>query len=806
MFNRLAGDADRLGEEDQARLLAGLAELSFRAGNTQLARAFCKRLAESPLHQNDLRLRLFVFDLAVQDGNDAEMQAALRDVQAVEQSNGPFTHFATAVIHIRKARQIKDREKQEAHLEEAMRELDRLAEVRSSWSKLSLARAEIYELRGQPEMMIAELQNAVRGGESNAAVVGKLVAALYARQRYKDAFDELKRAGNTIRANSDLHRFAAGLALWKEDPTTALDHARQAVAAESTNYRDLVWLGQMLELTNKKEESLAKLYQAIQLAPHDPVPYVVLVQTLAARGRDGEAKGWIEKVEKQVEPSRRPLALAQCYEIVNEPERAARYYDEAMQARPDDIAVIRAVVSHRVRTNRVDSATEILRRVASGKIESANEDDRAWARNALALVLASGSDYGRFREALGLVGIQLDDSGRVLRDSAGKVRIETTESVLTRARVLASQPIRGFRDRAIELFEVLDSKQALTPNDKYTLAVLYNAAGQWDKAREQLAYLVTQYHQAWHFRTQYIQLLVQHGELAQAEVELKNLEELEKKNHAGTSGYGSEELRTALLEKSGKKDEAIDLMRRIAARPGSGPDRKVTLLGALVRADSLRRSNEAFSLCKELWSGWPDSRVSAESLGAVTLTLLRNMRPTDDHVKELEHCLRAALERDPRLIMVRLYLADLEDMRSNCAAAEQLYREVLEKQPNNPFALNNLAWLRSQFDNKHDEGLELIDKAIASVGRRAELLDTRALILLKLNRTDEAVAELRDVVGDTPTAQRLFHLGRALHQAQDRTGADKALQEAKKLGLSAEKLHPREQQVYVDLAREYRLQ
>jgi len=73
------------------------------------------------------------------------------------------------------------------------------------------------------------------------------------------------------------------------------------------------------------------------------------------------------------------------------------------------------------------------------------------------------------------------------------VRVESTEAVLTRARVLATQPIRAFRDRAIELFENLDRGQAMTPNDKLVLALLYEAIGQWPKAQIQLDYLVSQY-------------------------------------------------------------------------------------------------------------------------------------------------------------------------------------------------------------------------------------------------------------------------------------------------------------------------
>ncbi len=131
---------------------------------------------------------------------------------------------------------------------------------------------------------------------------------------------------------------------------------------------------------------------------------------------------------------------------------------------------------------------------------------------------------------------------------------------------------------------------------------------------------------------------------------------------------------------------------------------------------------------------------------------------------------------------------------------------MLSKEPNNAIALNNLAWLLSQQRDRNDEALALIARAVQGYGRRAELLDTRAMVLLKLGRTEEALADLREVTGDMPTAPRLFHLARALHSTRDRDGAGRALKQARALGLAPDKLHPVEQKDCRAMLEEYRVQ
>jgi hypothetical protein len=133
-----------------------------------------------------------------------------------------------------------------------------------------------------------------------------------------------------------------------------------------------------------------------------------------------------------------------------------------------------------------------------------------------------------------------------------------------------------------------------------------------------------------------------------------------------------------------------------------------------------------------------------------------------------------------------------------------MYRQVLrpENEPKNIVALNNLAWLLAQHASEPDklqEALTTIDAAVNGIGRRADLIDTRGLVRMRLNQDAAALADFRDAVADMPTPAHLFHLARAHYKSQDKSNAYKILKQAKEQGLQASVLHPVEQKDYRDL-------
>src|SRR5581483_9602489 len=92
---------------------------------------------------------------------------------------------------------------------------------------------------------------------------------------------------------------------------------------------------------------------------------------------------------------------------------ATRHYQAALEQRRGDVTVLRAVAAYHLRNGRVREATPLLEQIADGKVEAAPADVE-WARHGLAIVLSAGTDYQRFRRALELIGLKLDDKGTLV--------------------------------------------------------------------------------------------------------------------------------------------------------------------------------------------------------------------------------------------------------------------------------------------------------------------------------------------------------------------------------------------------------
>src|SRR5437588_2310948 len=114
-----------------------------------------------------------------------------------------------------------------------------------------------------------------------------------------------------------------------------------------------------------------------------------------------------------------------------------------------------------------------------------SDEDAQWGHSRLALLLANGSDLARFKEALLHVGLKMQEDGTFVRDTR-LISAETVEMRRFAARVLASQSQWRCRDEAIKRLEELYRRQALTADDRFILARLYEARRDWSRALDQL--------------------------------------------------------------------------------------------------------------------------------------------------------------------------------------------------------------------------------------------------------------------------------------------------------------------------------
>ena len=129
----------------------------------------------------------------------------------------------------------------------------------------------------------------------------------------------------------------------------------------------------------------------------------------------------------------------------------------------------------------------------------------------------------------------------------------------------------------------------------------------------------------------------------------------------------------------------------------------------------------------------------------------------------------------------RFYLGDLALSRKDLPAAERHYREVLQLQPENALALNNVAWLMARAGKPG--AVAVAEKAVALLPDRPVIMDTLAQALASEGQKDKAVDIMRQAVRlEEKNPQLRFNLAKLLVDAGDKAGAKTELEILAKLG------------------------
>jgi tetratricopeptide (TPR) repeat protein len=104
-------------------------------------------------------------------------------------------------------------------------------------------------------------------------------------------------------------------------------------------------------------------------------------------------------------------------------------------------------------------------------------------------------------------------------------------------------------------------------------------------------------------------------------------------------------------------------------------------------------------------------------------------------------------------------------------AAEQDLRAILASDPGNATALNALGYTLTNRTERHNEALELIERALALDPDDPAVLDSMGWVLFKLGELERALGYLREAYAAFPDPEVAAHLGEALWSAGEQEQA-----------------------------------
>lgn len=218
-----------------------------------------------------------------------------------------------------------------------------------------------------------------------------------------------------------------------------------------------------------------------------------------------------------------------------------------------------------------------------------------------------------------------------------------------------------------------------------------------------------------------------------------------------------------------KPQEALDLARQIQKER---PDQAV---GFMLEGD-VETSRKNLKGAQVLYQAALKKKEPAEA----ALRLHDNLTASGQ-AGEAEIFAQRWMSENPKDVAFPFYLADRALADKNLAMAEVRYREVLKLQPNNPLALNNLAWLAVKMSKTG--AVEYAEKANKLLPGRPALMDTLATALAYEKQVPRAVEVQKQAVEKAPNDGGLrVNLAKLYIQADQKGLARAELERVSKLG------------------------
>jgi tetratricopeptide (TPR) repeat protein len=808
----LADVAAKLPQKQQAVLQRRRVEMLAARGEVKQALKLARELLQA--NSIDPKLLQLGTELALLEGDQTAANAWEKKLNEISANS-----LEAKIIHVKRlladfANLTADQRRELADQIQAIRQ------ERPEWVEIVALAARATELSGDTRRAAEDYRRAFALGDRRELTLQQLVKLLYQLK----LFDEAEHYFNILTKNQPDSNFAQAmgleLALRRGQPAETLEAARRDAEQFPQDPARRIYLANLLVAYGNRLEAEKVLRQAARDMPQNPQIWLGLVSYLAKDNRRSEAAEVVATIEHSanLESSDRSLMLAQGYNLVGDYAAAAQHYRVAVEASPDNISL---------RLQYASCLSQRSIQEARSEYENILEKDpkNQEARRGLAIALASTGNLADWSRANQLLE-QLDSSSSASRDARnhlralllsqqGRTRAERIEKCEAARKILETQ-IQETADKGNPTASRLMLVQILEQE-----ANLNGAKDLLTAARDQWQQIVAGKQATLEQQSRFIDFLLRNAEkmddkaafLDEATRQLEKLQEdLDSDNLGNMALYAAQ---SAQLKKAqGHSDEADHLVEEFVSKYSPteatknpvpalltignlyttvgnhaaaektnrqiyklAPNAYVLVVQALLNQD---KRQEAAQLCLDLGTNGLSPEV-AQTLASILTT---PEGTSGLEFPEAEAALNAAIEKHPTNVELLQSNAVRLASRGEYDQAIEVFRRVVELDPQNYMVLNNMATLLAEKPAQREEALKMIQQAIQLAGRQPLLLDTEGTILLKLGRADEAIVSLEEATaGGIADARYYLHLAAAYQLAHRDQDAVKMFEEALGFGL-----------------------
>jgi len=731
---------------------------------------------------NDIpvRRRLLFCEQVVEDPEQA--QRLVNDIKSIEGENGWQWRYEQAKVWFAMD-DFKNRYPRIVSLLQENMQINPNDQI----SRVLLART--YERAGEMQLALSIYRETLSRSPDDLRVIIPAVAALYNARQYDEAERVLERASRQKLYHTELQRLQFQSYLRRGQLDSASDILNGLLDNDPNNQAACLSLA-LLKIQQHEYKEASELLANLKVQSPDSLPVTAAqIQINIRQNKNEEAMRLSNEIVSKLNSASAYILRARTYATLGLNDEAVKDLDHAVSIEPDNVEVwvARSDFYRYVKQNQ--KATADIQQALS-----LAPDNIQLQKRAIPLFLASGEPNMVYK-------------GKVLLEQSLKSNAEDIELRLLSARSALFEGTAPAIENAKKILQRITNDQPEISEAWVLLGEIAIKQGQLGKAAEAalggLAYKSSDKN---------LLLLKARVEAVRSPVlaipTLKLLHELDPND-----------LSIAILMaetyiKAGEPGKAVNLLKEQLAACDASEQREcnIALAVALYKSGDKEQAQKEFvsllesepndsepllaqvQLLKDdkAWSGL--SRMVVEWYGKhpedshTPVTIAKGLMVIEDNKAKVtaEEILRLILKGEPDCSEAMGVLAILLQIRDRPAESAPLYQRLLELEPDNVIAINNLAWIMSEVQGEHQKALDLAQKGLKMAPNYYDLIDTRGVIYYRLGVFDKAVADFKECIklypGITPASiGTRFYLARAFAELGEKDKAIKSLDEALEL-------------------------
>ena len=645
-----------------------------------------------------------------------------------------------------------------------------LADQTDQMSRLLLAAT--YEKTQDSQLALSTYREALEMSPHDIRVIIPVISALYRAGEYDEADKVLSRAEAEKIDHPGLQEFQLQSYL-REGQLDSASDLMDEVLIRDPNDQDVALSLAIVKMRQKKFAQADELLGKLKTKAPDSFSVIFAqIQSYILQGKAEDAVKLCNETVAKFNNVESYILRSRTFASLKQLDKAKQDLDHAAEIDPNNIAVWLAKSDFNASINELSEAVDGINRALV-----LAPDNLQIQRRAIAMFLMSGNQ-------------EIIQQGKNILNKALEVNPQDSELLIYRARLLIAEGTAPALAEASDILQKITENQPKSDTAYVLLANLLLSQGQSSKAMDAVLRGLAN-------NPNNIQLLLLKAnvEAGQSPVlaipTLSSLHAIDPNNlemtmrlanvyiAANENAKAVSLLRQQLdlckddlsrqrcnanlavaLFKDGKKEESEKILKSLSE---SDPNNSNVLLiqARLLTEDG--RYDEIMAKTND-WSKLHPQDQS--TLVAIAEGLVATPDKNKNALETAEKILRMVIAKSPDNTRAVQSLAILLQVANRDSEAADLNQQILNSDPNNIVAMNNLAWTLCEEQGEYQQAVELANKGLKIAPQYVDLIDTRGVAYYRLGEYNKAIEDLTTCVklypaGTPGQVSAFFHLSRA---------------------------------------------